>query len=50
MDTPQVLLEHDLKQLRLPTILRESQSWPNNAPKRARLSRYFCCGWWNRKW
>jgi hypothetical protein len=29
-DTPQVLLEHHLKELRLPTILREYDSAPSS--------------------
>ena len=34
-DTPQVLLAHHLKTLKLPTFLREPTSWPANAPPRA---------------
>ena len=31
-DTPQVLLAHHLKTLKLPTFLRNTTSWPANAP------------------
>ncbi len=40
-DTPQVLLEHHLKALRLPTFLRER--WPASAPRRRRTSHDTCC-------
>ena len=34
-DTPQVLLAHHLKTLKLPTFLREYDKLPANAPPRA---------------
>jgi hypothetical protein len=49
MDTPQVLLEHYLKQLRLPTMVREYRNWPSSVPKRQPPSNSFCCDWWNWK-
>jgi hypothetical protein len=44
-DTPQVLLAHHLKALKLPTFLRETTSWHANAPPRAPTIRAICCDW-----
>ena len=44
MDTPQVLLEHHLKALRLPTFLREYDKVASSALPRAWTSRATCCG------
>ena len=43
-DTPQVLLEHHLKALRLPTILREYDKVAQAVRRRAGgLTRAICC-------
>ena len=47
-DTPQVLLEHHLKALRLPTFLREYRGesttrWRGSAPPRMWIIRATCC-------
>ena len=45
MDTPQVLLEHHLKALRLPTFLREYALGGAAVRRRGRgLFRTICCG------
>jgi len=49
MDTPQVLLEHYLKQLRLPSVLREYPQLAEQCAKEGTTSKCFCCGWWSRK-
>ena len=50
MDTPQVLLEHYLKQLRLPTMLREYPKLAEQCAKEgARPSNSSCCAWSSRK-
>jgi hypothetical protein len=41
-DTPQLLLEHHLKALRLPTILREYDKVARSAPRRRPISRAIC--------
>jgi len=48
-DTPQLLLQHHLKKLRLPTFNSEHASWPGSAPPRARTMSSICCGFasWN---
>jgi hypothetical protein len=43
MDTPRVLLEHYLKQLRLPTVLREFPKLADQCAKKASPSNSFCC-------
>jgi hypothetical protein len=42
-DTPQVLLEHHLKQLRLPTSCASTTKWRDSAPPRAWTIRATCC-------
>jgi len=42
-DTPQVLLEHHLKQLRLPTFLREYDKVRGSAPPTVWIIRAICC-------
>ena len=46
MDTPQVLLEHHLKQLQLPTMLREYVKLASSAPRRAWTFHASCFVWW----
>ena len=46
-DTPQLLLVHHLKALRLPTFLREYDKIASNAPPRASTTRVTCCAWPN---
>lgn len=43
-DTPQVLLEHHLKALRLPTFLGEYEKHAN-APPPGSITRVICYGW-----
>jgi hypothetical protein len=43
-DTPQVLLAHHLKALKLPTFVREYDKVRANAPPRASTIRAICCG------
>ena len=44
-DTPQVLLEHQLKALRLPTMLREYDKLARTCARlRSPPSRTICCG------
>jgi hypothetical protein len=42
--TPQVLLSHHLKQLKLPTVLRSMTSWRANAPATTPTTPVICCG------
>ena len=42
-DTPQVLLEHHLKALRLPTMLREYDKVARTCARRRPTSRTTCC-------
>ena len=44
-DTPQVLLAHHLKALKLPTFLREYDSWPASAPSTESTIRATCYAW-----
>jgi hypothetical protein len=44
-DTPQVLLAHHLKALKLPTFLREYDKLARNALPRALIIPAICCGW-----
>ncbi len=44
MDTPQVLLEHYLKQLRLPTMLHEYAKLAEQCAKEALDCPASCCG------
>ena len=46
-DTPQLLLAHHLKALKLPTFLREYDSSLGSAPPRASIISVFCCAWPN---
>jgi hypothetical protein len=46
-DTPQLLLVHYLKALRLPTFLREYDNSPSNAPPRTSTILAICCVWPN---
>ncbi len=41
-DTPQILLTHHLKKLRLPTFLSELTNLPANAPQRAKITSSIC--------
>jgi hypothetical protein len=43
--TPQILLAHHLKQLRLPTILREYDRSPRPVPARVSITHVICCAW-----
>ena len=36
-EAPKILLGHQLKLLKLPTFLREYDSWPGNVPPRASI-------------
>ncbi len=47
--TPQVLLGHHLKQLKLPTILREYDKSPASAPVTVSIIPAISCAWpnWN---
>jgi len=40
--TPQILLAHDLKQLKLPTVLREYETVARNAPRAASIIPVIC--------
>ena len=42
MDTPQVLLDHHLKALRLPTFLREYDKVASNVPTKRSIIRAIC--------
>ena len=42
--TPQVLLSHHLKQLRLPTVLASTTRLPASVPATASTIRATCCG------
>ena len=44
-DTPQVLLAHHLKALRLPTFLREYDKLPASAPPKGSTILATCCAW-----
>ena len=46
-DTPQLLLAHHLKALRLPTFLREYDKIAHNAPPRVSTTRVTRCAWPN---
>jgi hypothetical protein len=46
-DTPQLLLAHHLKALKLPTFLREYDSSPSNALPRGSIIPAICCAWPN---
>jgi hypothetical protein len=47
-DTPQLLLAHHLKALKLPTFLREYDKLAHsNAPPRASTIPAICCAWPN---
>ena len=41
-DTPQVLLAHHLKTLKLPTFLREYTRSPGSAPRKASITSATC--------
>lgn len=43
-DTPQVLLEHHLKQLRLRPFCASTTKWRGSAPPRVSIIRVTCCG------
>ena len=43
-DTPQVLLQHHLKKLRLPTFHSEYAKQAGNAQWRTRITSTTCCG------
>lgn len=47
MDTPQVLLDHHLKTLRLPTFLREYDKVAQQCAAEGSTFRVTCCGWRN---
>jgi hypothetical protein len=44
METPQVLLDHHLKALRLPTFLREYDKVRSSVPPRESITLATCCG------
>ena len=46
-DTPQLLLAHHLKALKLPTFLREYDKLASNAPPRASTIPAIYCAWPN---
>jgi len=46
-DTPQVLLNHYLKTLRLPTFLREYDKLARQCAARRSIILAICCGWPN---
>ena len=46
-DTPQLLLAHHLKALKLPTFLREYDRLARQWPPRASITSAFCCAWPN---
>ncbi len=47
--TPGVLLAHHLKQLKLPTVLREYDKVARDCARAASTTPAICCGWlsWN---
>jgi hypothetical protein len=44
-DTPQLLLAHHLKALRLPSFLREYDKLASNALPKASTTLVICCAW-----
>ncbi len=44
-ETPQILLAHHLKKLKLPTFLREHEKIAPSVPQRTWTTRDFCCAW-----
>ena len=46
-DTPQLLLAHHLKALKLPTFLREYDKLARQCAARASITSAFCCAWPN---